>query len=80
MEFEQVLQQTNQPFAVGMQKAKVASPPEAFGQDMLKHQPQELRPGQGSGTQVLSLTVAVTKSHFAVLTGDDIVFLNHAFI
>jgi hypothetical protein len=42
---EQDLQQADQPFAVRVQKAEVAGPPKAFGQDMPEDQPQELRAG-----------------------------------
>ena len=42
---EQDLQQTNQPFAIGVQKAEVAGASEAFGQNMTEHQPQKLHAG-----------------------------------
>jgi hypothetical protein len=50
----------NQPFAVRVQKAKIAGTPKALGQHMLKNQPQEFRPGQGSSPHLFRFTVPVT--------------------
>jgi len=49
------LEHRYQPLAIGVQKAKVARAPKAFGQHMLQHQAQELRTGNGARGASLGL-------------------------
>ncbi len=80
VEAQQRLKQGDQPFAVGMQKAEVASASEAFGQHMLEDQPQEPGAGDRSVFALLGFAILVAKSHLAVFAGDNIFLLDHAFI
>ena len=74
------MQQAQQAFAVGMQKAKITRAAETLGQYVTQQEAQELHTGQGSGALLLGFAVLVTKSHQAVLASDDVFFLDHAFV
>ena len=74
------MQQADQPFAVGVQKAEVAGPPEALGQDMPEDQPKELNTGQRASPHLSALAVLITKGYLAVPAGDNVLFLDDAFI
>lgn len=71
-ELQNEVQQGDQALAVGMQKAEIARPPEAFGQHMLQDQPQEMRTGDGALFHRSGLGVAITEAHLAVVAGDDV--------
>jgi len=47
---------------------------------MLEDQPQELGARYGSGLELLGIAIAVAKGHLAVFAGDNILFLDHAFV
>jgi hypothetical protein len=47
---------------------------------MLEDQPQEPGAGDGSVFELLRFTIPIAKSHLTVFAGDDIFFLDHAFI
>ncbi len=47
---------------------------------MPEDQPQELGAGQRSGAHLAGFTVLVAKRHLAVPTGDNVFFLDDAFI
>ena len=72
IESEEPLQDHDGALAVGMQKAEVAGPAEAFGQDMPEHQGEEARPRQGAVLEALALGMTVAEGHLAVLAGDDV--------
>lgn len=57
-----------------MQKAEVACPTEPLGQHVLQYQPQELRAGNGPEFLFPRFGVAITETHLAVVTSDDILF------
>ena len=48
-EAQHPMQQPDEPLAVGMEQAVVATAPQALGQDVTQQQPPEVRPGQGAG-------------------------------
>ncbi len=77
---EQILNQSDQAFTVGVQKTEVAGTPEAFGQYMLENQAQELCAGQGSGAHLPGLAILVTESNLTLVGGNNIFFLDHAFV
>ncbi len=62
-----------------MQKTEVAGTSEAFGQHMLENQPQELNTRPSSSHHLSGLAILVTKRAPSLLTGDNILFLDHAF-
>ena len=70
---EHQVQQRNQPFAVGVQKAKVACPPETLGQNMLQQQPRSwelLRVAALSNHQRLSAAIDVLGSGLCCCAAD----------
>lgn len=68
---EAPLQDNDGALAVGMQKAEVAGPAKAFGQDMPDHQVEEARARQGAVFEALSLGMTAAEGHPAVLAGED---------
>ena len=50
-----------------MQKPEVARTPEAFGQPMLQHQPEELRARHGAMFTLARLRIAIAERHLSVL-------------
>lgn len=78
VELEEQLYHLNELFAIGMEKAKVASPSEALRQDMLQQQPQELFTAKRSELKLPGLAVSVTEGDVAVTTGNNVLLLNHA--
>jgi len=65
------VQQPNEPLAVGMEKAVIATAPKALGQDVTQQQPQEVRPGQGAGF-VGPGVVGVAKGYLTVRAAQDV--------
>jgi hypothetical protein len=63
-----------------MQEAEIPCSPEAFRQDMLEQQRQELGTGQRAVSEAFAFALAVAKGHLPVVAGDDIFFLDHAAI
>jgi len=63
-----------------MQKAEVAGPPEALGQDVLQDQPEESGAAHRAHRHLAGLAVAVTKADLALVTGQDVLLLNDASI
>ena len=72
------MQQLDQTFAVGVQKAEVAGAPEALGQDMLEQQPQEGSAGEGAGFGAAGFAVAIAEGDLAVVAGEDVFLLEDA--
>jgi hypothetical protein len=70
------VQQRDEPFAVGMEEAVVAAAAEAFGQDVVQQQPQEVGPGQGTGPAD-PMIVGVAEGHLAVLAAQDVLLWQH---
>jgi len=77
---QQILKEGDQPLAVGMQKAEVASTPESFRQNVLEDQPQEFRARDRPEFRTLGLGVSIPKSHLPVLASEDVFLLDHAAI
>ncbi len=69
---EQIVQQRDRALAVGVQQAEVACAAKALGQDVLKHQREELRTGQGAVFPAVALGVAVAEGHLSVLAREDV--------
>ena len=72
------LQQRDQTFTVGVQKAEVARPPEALGQNVLQDQAQEGRPAYRAHRTLAGLAVAIAKADLSVLAGKNVLLPNHA--
>ena len=68
--------QRDQAFAVGVQKAVVAASPEAFGQDVLEHQLEEVGAADGAAHHLFGFAVAPSVGDVAILAADDVLFLN----
>jgi len=77
-QLEHPLQQCNQPFAVGVQKAKVARSPQAFGQNMLHEQPQKGGTADGACRHLAGFAVAIAKAHASLFTAQNVFFLDDA--
>jgi hypothetical protein len=75
IEFEQKVQQLDQTFAVGVQKAEVAGAAEALGQDMLKQQAEEGGAREGAGFGAAGFAVSIAEGDLAVVAGEDVLFL-----
>jgi hypothetical protein len=63
-----------------MEESKVPRSPETFGQNMLENQLEKLRAWKRSCEHLFAFAVLVTKGHLAILTGDNIFFLDDPFI
>jgi len=74
---EQILHQGDQPLAVGMQEAEVMRATEAFGQNMLQDQPQELGSGNGPGLGAIGFGAAIAEGHLSVLARQDVLLSDH---
>lgn len=60
------MQQRDQPLLVRMQKAVVARPPEALGQDVLQQQVQEVGAGERAELRFPALAVAIAEADLPV--------------
>lgn len=76
-EFEQQMQQGDQVFAVRMQKAEIARPSKALGQDVLQDKPQKLRPAHRAQHHLAALGIAIAESDLAIGTDDDVLLSDH---
>lgn len=75
-EAQHPMQQPDEPFAVGMEKAVVATAPQALGQDVTQQQPQEVRPGQGAGFLGAGV-VGIAEGHLTVRVAQDVLLRQH---
>ena len=70
--------------AVGVQEAEVARAPQAFGQDVQQHQPEEFGAGKRAFGHLFGLRVAVLEGHGAggalTVAAQDVALLDDAAI
>jgi hypothetical protein len=64
-DLEENLQQLNNRFAIAVEKPIVAGATKAFGQHMLKQQPEKISTWQGAGFYC-AVVVRVTKGHLSI--------------
>ena len=72
------LDQSQQALGVAVQKAVVANPAKALGQDVLKDPPQEVLAGQRSVAGLAGCGLGVAEGHLAVAVGHEVTFADHA--
>jgi len=74
----QQLQQVQSAAAVVVQEAEVSGALQAFGQDVLQQQPQEVRPRQGAAGGFAALGIAPAVGDQPVLAAQDVALGDHA--
>ncbi len=72
------LHQTQQFFCIAMEKAKVAHPPESFGENVLQNELQKIFAFEGAITNTAGPAFSILESDPTVLVGNDIFFAYHA--
>ena len=70
-EAKQQVQPLDESLAVAVQEAVVSGPAEAFGQDVLEHEPEEVGPAERTRID-LAAALGVAKGHLAVFAGQDV--------
>jgi|GEM_PF-4355259 len=63
--------------AIGMEQAKVARASQSPGQDVLQHQPQEVRTADGAQRLLAAVAVAIAERDLAIGAAHDVALLNH---
>jgi len=72
------LNEGQQLFGVAMQKAVIADPAKAFGQNVLQHKPQEIFAFERAIAGFAGTAFHILESDVAILTGGVIVFRDDA--
>ena len=75
---EQLTDYFHQRIAIGMEQTKVARAPKPLGQDVLQHQPQEVRPADGASRVLAGFTVAIPERDLPIGAMNDVALPNHA--